>query len=605
MFKYQKEKFNIMDSRWKEILALGVGVFATFKGLDYLTKKTFLSKYLAEDWSGELYDVPFAVNYFCASEVLKTNGQPSKKAVNTIRQALMRPELPFLNFDRKQTKVLIKMIQNRLRHYEELYYSEGELALRREIENTELRLMEVSSPELFDYMRREAFSAQLRGLPELAPTRKDRVRVRFAPNPNGPLSMGHSFGIIINDIYAKAYDGEYILRFDDTDPDQKRPLPELYSQIKEEFEFLTDRTPSEYKIHISSENSNRYISLARRLIEEGKAYVSFIPQGDFSEFYQRPMEKEGIESPDRNKSIETNLRQFDEMVQNGYYTDENGSTKKPTDNHIVGVGQTTVPTVWLKTPMDSYGKFRDIKIMRATFRTHPNIEGYVWPYLAFQGAVDDHDLKVSHMIRGCDLWETEIAYSLIWKELGWSLDELPVFMYWPRLFFSNFAVPYSDPQTGEPKLLRAIGTSKLARLVRLPEYDNNWCNPFFPTVCSYMAKGYPASYLRDFWMGEVWGKQFSFFNQGEITKDGKTYEPLTLKMREARCEMRTGQKSLGYFKNEQARVPYPLDANGNLRDAPSITLVDLQVGQPRPMAIMQAESSNTTSPYDGVWPSLS
>ena len=69
MFKYQKEKFNIMDSRWKEILALGVGVFATFKGLDYLTKKTFLSKYLAEDWSGELYDVPFAVNYFCASEV--------------------------------------------------------------------------------------------------------------------------------------------------------------------------------------------------------------------------------------------------------------------------------------------------------------------------------------------------------------------------------------------------------------------------------------------------------------------------------------------------------------------------------------------------------
>jgi len=76
-------------------------------------------------------------------------------------------------------------------------------------------------------------------------------------------------------------------------------------------------------------------------------------------------------------------------------------------------------------------------------------------------------------------------------------------------------------------------------------------------------------------------------------------------MREARCEMRIGQKSLGYFKNEQARVPYPLDTNGNLRDAPSITLVDLQVGEPRPMAIMQAESSNTTSPYDGVWPSLS
>ena len=68
--------------------------------------------------------------------------------------------------------------------------------------------------------------------------------------------MGHSFGIIVNDTYAKAYDGDYILRLDDTDPDQKRPVRSLYNQIFEEFEFLTDRNESEYELHIASERKD-------------------------------------------------------------------------------------------------------------------------------------------------------------------------------------------------------------------------------------------------------------------------------------------------------------------------------------------------------------
>lgn len=581
-----------MDDFMKRIAVVAtgaIGVFAAFKGMDYLTGRRGFD---AEEWGGNPEVIPVAVDYFCASEVLKSNGVPNKNAVGEIRAVLMNKESPFILFNRKQTKILIDMIQKRLGHYRNLYYDRGELALYRAIESLEVELRIVSSDEFSEYLIKKAFAAKLRGLPELPETNKDRVRVRFAPNPNGPLSMGHSFGIIINDIYAKAYGGDYVLRFDDTDPDIKRPLAHLYPQIEDEFQFLTDRTPDEYELHVASDNRGRYIALARQLIADGKAYVSYIPHSTFSEKYQRTMEKKGVASPDRDKSVELNLRQFDEMVSRGYYTEEDGTLRKPTDNHLTNSGPTTVPTVWLKTPLDSYGKFRDIKIMRATFREHPNVDGYVWPFLAFQGAVDDHDLKISHMIRGCDLWETEIAYSLIWKELGWDLNELPIFMYWPRLFFANFGIPYTDPETGEKKLLRAIGTSKMAKLVQLPEFGGNWCNRYFPTVCSYMAKGYPASYLRDFWMGEVWNKNLPFFNEKPIGVKGEKgyHAPLTKKERTAPIRMRVGEKALGYYKTQQAQVPYPLDSEGNLRDAPSITLVDLEVGQTTPnMRVMNAE----------------
>ena len=65
--------------------------------------------------------------------------------------------------------------------------------------------------------------------------------MRFAPNPNGPLSFGHSRGIIINSEYAKKYNGKWILRFDDTDTVRKPPMPEAYNLIQEEVEWLTGK----------------------------------------------------------------------------------------------------------------------------------------------------------------------------------------------------------------------------------------------------------------------------------------------------------------------------------------------------------------------------
>ena len=582
-----------MGINWKQLLLGGIGAVAFFKGAEYLSKTPKTKSFDAEDWSGSEEDIPYALDYFCAIKVLENDGYPTKKSANEVKAQMSKKVFPFLIFDKRQhSKGLADLISQRLKHYQEVYQIEGRSMVEADMKALGEQLEQVSSEELDEYFKNQAFKATLRGLPELPKgTWENGVRVRFAPNPNGPLSMGHSFGIIVNDTYAKAYDGDYILRLDDTDPDQKRPVRSLYNQIFEEFEFLTDRNESEYELHIASERKDRYIELARKLIAEGKAYVSCIPHKTFNEKYQQYLTPEemakgksatqsaqGMPSPDRNKSIETNLRQFDEMVELGYYFNEDGTSCNPTEGHIreddfYDDFGTLVPTVWLKTPMTSKpSKYRDMKIMRATFRTHPNDdEGKVWPYLNFQGAVDDYDLRITHMIRGCDLWETEIAYPMIWNALGWDTAELPTFMYWPRLFFDDFSIPYTDVETGEAKELRAIGTSKMARLIaNQPEFGGNWCHPSFPTVCSYMERGYPASYLRDFWLGEVWGKTCPFFNGADISIDGVKYKPLTKKMGEHPIEMRIGQKKLGIYKSQQARVPYPLTKDGLMRNTPSV-----------------------------------
>ena len=66
------------------------------------------------------------------------------------------------------------------------------------------------------------------GLPDLESKNGKKIILRFAPNPNGPLSIGHSRGVVINSEFAKKYSGKVILRFDDTDTKVKPPLDSAY-----------------------------------------------------------------------------------------------------------------------------------------------------------------------------------------------------------------------------------------------------------------------------------------------------------------------------------------------------------------------------------------
>ena len=72
------------------------------------------------------------------------------------------------------------------------------------------------------------------GLPELE--NPGDVVLRFAPNPSGPLHLGHARAAVLNDEYAKQYKGKLVLRMEDTDP--SRVDPDAYKMIEEDLEWL-------------------------------------------------------------------------------------------------------------------------------------------------------------------------------------------------------------------------------------------------------------------------------------------------------------------------------------------------------------------------------
>ena len=77
-----------------------------------------------------------------------------------------------------------------------------------------------------------------RKIPDLKNAKKGKVVMRFAPNPNGPLSLGHCRQALWNWLLANKYKGSFILRFDDTDPRVKTPIKEAYSWIKNDLKWL-------------------------------------------------------------------------------------------------------------------------------------------------------------------------------------------------------------------------------------------------------------------------------------------------------------------------------------------------------------------------------
>ncbi|MEA3343363.1 MAG: glutamate--tRNA ligase family protein, partial [archaeon] len=106
------------------------------------------------------------------------------------------------------------------------------------------------------------------------------VVMRFAPNPNGPLSLGHSRQALLNWHYTKKYKGKYILRLDDTDPKIKTPIKEAYGWITEDLKWLGINPD---KIICASSRFQTYYSHAEKLIAMGKAYVCTCPKEKFAE----------------------------------------------------------------------------------------------------------------------------------------------------------------------------------------------------------------------------------------------------------------------------------------------------------------------------------
>jgi glutamyl-tRNA synthetase len=311
--------------------------------------------------------------------------------------------------------------------------------------------LQAIAPELLDELseRKEPD----KGLPPLKDA-ENGVVMRFAPNPNGPPTIGSARGIIINSEYVKRYGGKFLIRFDDTDPVKKRPMPEAYGWYLEDCEWL-DAKPNE--VIIASERLPKYYEVAEELIFKGGAYVCGCEQAVFKEHKDK-----GIPCPHRDQSVEQNQDLWNKML--------DGRLKE---------GQAVLR---IKTDM-SYKDpaIRDWAAFRIVTASHPlaGTRYRVWPLLDFESAVEDHLLGTTHILRGKDLTDSELRQMYLYQHLGW---EYPKVVHWGRIKIHQFG---------------SFSTSKLRRAIEEGQYTG-WDDPRVPTVRAMRCRGIRAEALRRF-----------------------------------------------------------------------------------------------------------
>ena len=136
----------------------------------------------------------------------------------------------------------------------------------------------------------------------------DTVHTRFPPEPNGYLHIGHAKSILLNYGLAKEYNGKFNMRFDDTNPTKEKT--EFVESIKEDIKWLG--ADWEDRLFFASDYFDQMYEAAVKLIKKGKAYVCDLTADEIRQ-YRGTLTEPGKASPYRNRSLEENLRLFQEM----------------------------------------------------------------------------------------------------------------------------------------------------------------------------------------------------------------------------------------------------------------------------------------------------
>ncbi|MFA7133423.1 MAG: glutamate--tRNA ligase family protein, partial [archaeon] len=224
-----------------------------------------------------------------------------------------------------------------------------------------------------------------------------KLNTRSAPCPTGAMHFGHARPYILSDEYVKKYGGNYIMRFDDTDPKVKVPEKEMYQEFINDFKWLGIDTNG---IVNQSDNLKRYYEIIQKLINMDKAYVCFCDSEKWKELIW------GSKScPCREKGIEEQNKQWGRMLK-----------------HEIKEGEAVVRLKTDLTHKDS--STRDwwvAKIVDDPTR-HPNKNTHnkhVWPSYNLASAVDDYDMKVNFIIRGQEHIANEEKQRILYSYFNW------------------------------------------------------------------------------------------------------------------------------------------------------------------------------------------
>ena len=283
----------------------------------------------------------------------------------------------------------------------------------------------------------------------------NEVRVRFAPSPTGPLHIGGVRTALYNYLFAKKNGGKMILRIEDTD--QTRFVPGAEKYIVESLDWCgikfdeSDYVGGEYGPYKQSNRKHLYKQYSDELLEKGCAYIAFDTAEELEQY---------------RKEAEANMQTFIYNCQSRKHLRNSLNMSKEEVDALIANG--TPYTVRFMIPEDREIVMHDlirgeVHVQTNTLDDKVLFKSDGMPTYHLANIVDDHLMKISHVIRGEEWLPSMPLHVMLYEAFGW---EAPQFAHLPlllkpdgngklskrdgdRLGFPVFPMYWVDPKTGD------------------------------------------------------------------------------------------------------------------------------------------------------------
>ena len=286
---------------------------------------------------------------------------------------------------------------------------------------------------------------------------KGRVLTRFPPEPNGYLHVGHAKSICLNFGMAEEFGGACNLRFDDTNPEKEED--EYIRSIKSDVQWLGFQWQE--PVHFASEYFDQLYEWAVYLIKQGKAYVCHLSPDEARE-YRGTLTEAGRNSPYRNRTVDENLKLFEEM--------RSGKLAEGTCVLRAKIDMAS-PNINLRDP-----------IMYRIRHAHHHQTGDKWkiyPTYDYAHGQSDAIEGITHSICTLEFEDHKPLYD-------WFIENLPVPSRPRQYEFARLNLNYT-----------VTSKRKLKQLVD-EKHVSGWDDPRMPTISGLRRRGVTPAAIRHF-----------------------------------------------------------------------------------------------------------
>jgi len=284
-----------------------------------------------------------------------------------------------------------------------------------------------------------------------------RVHLRFPPEPNGYLHIGHAKSICLNFGLAAQNGGLCNLRFDDTNPNKEDV--EYIDSIINDVRWLGFDWDD--RLFYASDYFEKMYDYAVSLIKAGKAYVCDLSPEE-TRNYRGTFKEPGRESPYRNRSVEENLDLFRRM-RAGEFPDGSRVLRAKIDM--------SSPNLNMRDPVL-------YRILKATHHRTGD-KWCIYPMYDYAHPLEDYYEKITHSVCTLEFEDHRPLYDWVLNALNFS--DLPQQIEFARLNLTN----------------TVMSKRKLRKLVE-EGYVNGWDDPRMPTIAGLRRRGYTPESIQNF-----------------------------------------------------------------------------------------------------------